>query len=376
MMLQMLGHDVRTVHDGPSAIAAVPEFGPDLIFLDIGMPRMNGYETCRQIRGQPNGQDAVIVALSGWGQDHDKQRSRDAGMDLHLVKPFDPALLESMLAKLGGRDSASGRPREMPPAPDPAPQAQLDAANAAPAIEATSAAVDSGPIDPEAAVEAARYALYRRILPVLRHGLVGELQSVQFAVNLAKHACVRANGTNETQDAIGRIAEQAHAAVGRGQAITDWLRPDPAATMTVGEAVHACLDLVGTEWSLRGIEVNASVPAANEVVRGGVVPGGPGRDAGGDRRRCRREQPMCRSPCASAVGASWCRCVPARRLAMATAPASRSIATCAGPTSARSRVRTASRGRGVATTRWRASRSPPTIDCRPGALIACRPPAR
>ena len=72
---------------------------------------------------------------------------------------------------------------------------------------------------------------------------------------------------NETQDAIGRIGEQAHAAVGRGQAITDWLRPDANATMTVGEAVHACLDLVGTEWSLRGIEVNASVPAANEVVK-------------------------------------------------------------------------------------------------------------
>lgn len=265
MMLQMLGHEVRTVHDGPSAIAAVPELGPDLIFLDIGMPRMNGYETCRQIRTSPNGQDAVIVALSGWGQDHDKQRSHEAGMDLHLVKPFDPALLESMLARIGGRDSTSGEPREIPPAPDPAPQAQLDAANAAPLIEAANAPSDSGPIDPEAAVEAARYALYRRVLPVLRHGLVGELQSVQFAVNLAKHACGR--GMNETQDAILRIAEQAHAAVGRGQAITDWLRPDLGATMTVGEAVHACLDLVGTEWSLRGIEVDASVPAANEVVK-------------------------------------------------------------------------------------------------------------
>jgi signal transduction histidine kinase/CheY-like chemotaxis protein len=267
MMLQMLGHEVRTVHDGPSAIAAVPGFEPDLIFLDIGMPRMNGYETCRQIRSLPNGQDAVIVALSGWGQDHDKQRSRDAGMDLHLVKPFDPALLESMLANLGGRDSASVQPRAIPPAPDPAPQAQLDAANAAPTTEETNAPSDAAGIDPEAAVEAARYALYRRILPVLRHGLVGELQSVQFAVNLAKHVCGRSNAVHEAQEAIGRIAEQANAAVGRGQAITDWLRPDPAATMTVGEAVHGCLDLVGTEWSLRGIEVNAMVPAANEVVK-------------------------------------------------------------------------------------------------------------
>ena len=267
MMLQMLGHEVRTVHDGQSAVAAVPEFEPDLIFLDIGMPRMNGYDTCRQIRSHPQGQDPVIVALSGWGQDHDKQRSHEAGMDLHLVKPFDPALLESMLAKLGGRDSAAGQPRAMPPEPQPAPQAQLDAANAAPATELSNVPSDSGPIDPEAAVEAARYALFRRILPVLRHGLVGELQSVQFAVNLAKRSFDRGNRMSETQDAIGRISEQAHAAVGRGQALTDWLRPDQNATTTVGEAVHACLDLVGTEWSLRGIEVNASVPAANEVVK-------------------------------------------------------------------------------------------------------------
>ena len=268
MMLQMLGNDVRTVHDGPSAVAAVPKFAPDLVFLDIGMPRMNGYETCRKIRSLPDGERPVIVALSGWGQDHDKLRSRDAGMDLHLVKPFDPALLESMLANLGERQQAQQQqPRPVPPVLEPPSQAHRDAAVAAPSLDEGTAPSDNETIDPEAAVEAARYALYRRILPVLRHGLVGELQSVQFAVNLAKHACGRAGGSTEAQDAIGRIGEQATAAVGRGQAITDWLRPDPMATTTVGEAVHACLDLVGTEWSLRGIEVDASVPAANDVVR-------------------------------------------------------------------------------------------------------------
>ena len=264
LMLQMLGHEVRTSHDGREAIAAVPEFEPDLIFLDIGMPRMNGYETCRHIRSGARGHEPVIVALSGWGQDHDKERSREAGMDLHLVKPFDPALLESMLSTLGARESAQAQSTTSDPRDDEALDAELSLST--PSLhEADPAGMPADAIDPEAAVEAARYALYRRILPVLRHGLVGELQSVQFAVNLAKHACTR--GTGDTLESINRIADQASAAVGRGQALTDWLRPDANATTTVGEAVHACLDLVGTEWSLRGIEVNASVPAANEVVK-------------------------------------------------------------------------------------------------------------
>jgi len=264
MMLQMLGHDVRTAHDGRAAIAAVPEFEPDLIFLDIGMPRMNGYETCRHIRSGERGHEPVIVALSGWGQDHDKERSREAGMDLHLVKPFDPALLESMLSTLGARESAQAQSTVHEPRGEGAPESELVLTT--PALqEADQSGTPADAVDPEAAVEAARYALYRRILPVLRHGLVGELQSVQFAVNLAKHACVR--GSGDTLESINRISDQASAAVGRGQALTDWLRPDPNATTTVGEAVHACLDLVGTEWSLRGIEVSASVPAANEVVK-------------------------------------------------------------------------------------------------------------
>ncbi|HVF63921.1 MAG TPA: ATP-binding protein [Casimicrobiaceae bacterium] len=264
MMLEMLGHDVRIVHDGPAAIATVPDYAPDLVFLDIGMPRMNGFETCRRIREEKNGREAVIVALSGWGQEQDKERSRDAGMDLHLTKPFDPALLETMLAKIDGhRARASAEPREVPKVVDVAPRAQWEAANPRPVTE--HAATDA-----EIGVEAARYALYRRIFPVLRHGLVGELQSVQFAVGLAKRACTRSGVGAETSEAIARIEDQAHAAIGRGQAMTDWLRPDPNATTTVGEAVHACLDLVGTEWSLRGIEVKTTLIAAGELVNAAV----------------------------------------------------------------------------------------------------------
>jgi CheY-like chemotaxis protein len=261
LMLQMLGHEVHAVHDGPSAIAAVVSFAPDLVFLDIGMPRMSGYEICRRIRALDNGAVPVIVALSGWGQEQDKLRSREAGMDLHLVKPFDPEKLADVLARLPQRTSSVAAPG-LPPAHKAEPAAARETAPAALWNENDTATVTVG--DAETAVEAARYALVRRILPVLRHGLAGELQGVQFAVNLARYASE--NG-GDAQDAIARIADQAQAAIGRGHVLTEWLRPDPSATTTVGEAVHACLDLVGTEWSLRGIEVNAAVPAANEVVK-------------------------------------------------------------------------------------------------------------
>ena len=73
---------------------------PDVILLDIGMPKLNGYETCRRIREQPWGKNALLVALTGWGQDEDKRRSREAGFDHHMVKPVDPSALEKLLAGL------------------------------------------------------------------------------------------------------------------------------------------------------------------------------------------------------------------------------------------------------------------------------------
>ena len=76
------------------------QFAPDVILLDIGMPRLNGYDACRRIREQPGGKDAVIVALTGWGQEEDKRRSQEAGFSGHLVKPVEPAALEKLLAEL------------------------------------------------------------------------------------------------------------------------------------------------------------------------------------------------------------------------------------------------------------------------------------
>jgi CheY-like chemotaxis protein len=98
MMLEILGNEVRTAQDGREADDTAAAFRPDMIFLDIGMPRLNGYDACRQIRRQPWGESLFLIALTGWGQDEDKRRSEAAGFDRHLVKPVEPAALQELLA--------------------------------------------------------------------------------------------------------------------------------------------------------------------------------------------------------------------------------------------------------------------------------------
>jgi CheY-like chemotaxis protein len=100
MMLQLWGCDAMTAHDGISALEVAQAFLPELILLDIGMPRLNGYDAARRIRQEPWGRDAVLVAVTGWGQQEDKRRSHEAGFDLHLIKPVDPAALEKLLTAL------------------------------------------------------------------------------------------------------------------------------------------------------------------------------------------------------------------------------------------------------------------------------------
>jgi CheY-like chemotaxis protein/anti-sigma regulatory factor (Ser/Thr protein kinase) len=99
-LLELLGNEVRTANDGLEGLDVAAEFRPGVILMDIGMPRLNGYDTCRRIREQPWGKGIVIVALTGWGQDEDKRQSREAGFDDHLVKPVEPAALEKLLAAL------------------------------------------------------------------------------------------------------------------------------------------------------------------------------------------------------------------------------------------------------------------------------------
>jgi CheY-like chemotaxis protein len=76
------------------------EYQPDVILLDLGLPKLNGYEACRHIRQQPRGKELIIIAQTGWGQDEDRRRTHEAGFDHHMVKPVDPAALIKMLAEL------------------------------------------------------------------------------------------------------------------------------------------------------------------------------------------------------------------------------------------------------------------------------------
>jgi two-component system, chemotaxis family, CheB/CheR fusion protein len=99
-MLRASGHDVHTEYDGAAGIRAVQSHRPDVVLLDIGLPKLNGYDTAREIRAIDPQNRVVLVAVTGWGQDEDRRRSRQAGFDHHLVKPLDPELLDRVLASV------------------------------------------------------------------------------------------------------------------------------------------------------------------------------------------------------------------------------------------------------------------------------------
>jgi signal transduction histidine kinase/ActR/RegA family two-component response regulator len=100
-VLRGMGHDVHTAGGGQEAVVAAARYLPEVVLLDIGMPHMNGYDACRHIRGIPGGESILIVAVTGWGQEKDRQDSARAGFDDHLVKPVDPAGLEALIQRLG-----------------------------------------------------------------------------------------------------------------------------------------------------------------------------------------------------------------------------------------------------------------------------------
>jgi signal transduction histidine kinase len=101
-LLGLTGNDLRTAHDGVEAVEVASGFRPDVVLLDIGLPRMDGYEVAQKIREQPWGRDMVLVAVTGWGQEEDRRRSREAGFDHHLIKPVEPDALLKLLASLAG----------------------------------------------------------------------------------------------------------------------------------------------------------------------------------------------------------------------------------------------------------------------------------
>jgi CheY-like chemotaxis protein len=97
MALEQQGHEAKSAHDGREALAQLEDYRPSVILLDIGLPEMNGYEVCREIRRKPWGDRIAIVAVTGWGQDEDRRRSAEAKFDAHLVKPIDLAALSRLL---------------------------------------------------------------------------------------------------------------------------------------------------------------------------------------------------------------------------------------------------------------------------------------
>jgi PAS domain S-box-containing protein len=100
MLLTMMGHEVRAAHDGAQAVEQAEQFRPDLILMDVGMPTLDGLQAATRIRSTDWGASPVIVALTGWGQDADRKRSKEAGCDVHLVKPLDFDRLTALLTQL------------------------------------------------------------------------------------------------------------------------------------------------------------------------------------------------------------------------------------------------------------------------------------
>ncbi|WP_435021886.1 ATP-binding protein [Tundrisphaera sp. TA3] len=96
-LLKLMGHAFRLAHDGGQAVEVAGSYRPEILLLDIGLPVMNGYEVAREIRSRPWGREIHIIALTGWGQEDDRRRSHEAGIDWHLVKPVDPDRLEALL---------------------------------------------------------------------------------------------------------------------------------------------------------------------------------------------------------------------------------------------------------------------------------------
>ena len=106
VLLRLLGHHVEAVNEGPAALRAATALRPDVVFLDLGMPGMSGFEVARRLRERRDVAGAELVALTGWGTDTDRRRSLDAGFDHHFVKPVEPDDLLDFLDGLDGLDGS------------------------------------------------------------------------------------------------------------------------------------------------------------------------------------------------------------------------------------------------------------------------------
>ena len=98
-LLGLLGMEVEVAHDGIAAMEALPRFRPDILLLDLGMPKLDGYETARRMRETDEGRRVFLVALTGWGQEEDRRRSFEAGFDEHMTKPVQKSALQQILVR-------------------------------------------------------------------------------------------------------------------------------------------------------------------------------------------------------------------------------------------------------------------------------------
>jgi CheY-like chemotaxis protein len=98
LLVRRMGHEVATAYDGLDAVERAASFQPEIVLLDIGLPRLNGYDAARRIRERVPRGAITLIAVTGWGQDQDRRRSKEAGFDFHVVKPVDPDDLETLLA--------------------------------------------------------------------------------------------------------------------------------------------------------------------------------------------------------------------------------------------------------------------------------------
>jgi CheY-like chemotaxis protein len=100
MLLSIVGHEVHMAYDGVEAVESAATLRPEVVLLDLGLPKQNGYEACRRIREQPWGKEMIVVALTGLGQEEDRRKTREGGFDHHLVKPVDLEALQTLLTRV------------------------------------------------------------------------------------------------------------------------------------------------------------------------------------------------------------------------------------------------------------------------------------
>ena len=107
ILLEEEGHKTYMAHDGVEGLAAAERLRPDVVLMDLGLPRIDGFDACRRIREQPWGKGILMIAITGWGQDVDRRKSQEAGFDHHLVKPVDARAIAALLSESTSRSVVS-----------------------------------------------------------------------------------------------------------------------------------------------------------------------------------------------------------------------------------------------------------------------------